>query len=552
MKKNTLPRKCFALCLASIMLLMNGCGSSDTGSNSKNSSDSESGRNTNTAAEYSDESGKITDEAVELTIWKIWQNDYVDLNNLPAVKALEEMTGVKINYITVSWAEASEKFALMLTSGDYPDIIDSAAGSYPGGGETAISDGVYLELTDYIEKYMPNYKAYREGNEEVRKATMTDSGQIFAVYMLRATTDGTLAGEPAWAGLSIRKDWLDQLDKAIPETIDEWHEVLTAFKNEFNAEAPLMINPEGEMVTNSFLSAYGVKSGTGMYLDGNTVKYGPLEEGYRQYVELMRQWYAEGLIDQNFLSNDAGLIPANFAASDRTGAGGNLSGWVNDYYYKMGMTDNEDFWLSAVQAPVLNKGETAQSRMADSIVGSASAITTACKYPEIAAQWMDFMYSEEGLLYNNYGILGETYDIDADGSYYYTDTILNSPENLSSSDYLYQYVRGDGVGLCAWDRFELLSDESDDEVVENPKEIWNSDGTALDIPGAVTMSETEGSEFSLLFSDIKSYVQEKTVSYIIGTDSMDTYDKFVEDIKGMNIAKCIEIQQAAYERYLER
>ncbi len=266
--------------------------------------------------------GLIANGDVTLDIWKVWSNDYIALNDLPAVLALEQVTGGNTNYNTVSWAEATEKFTLMITSGTYPDIIEVLVGSYPGGGEAGIQDGVYMELSGLIDQHMPNYKAIRESDERIRKATMSDSGNIFAIYMMRSLTDGTLAGEPAWGGLSIRQDWLDKLGLEKPVTIDDWYNVLSKFKTELNVEAPLMVNQYGQMDQNSFLSAYGVKSA--MYLDGATVKYGPMQEGYRQYLETMSKWYSEGLIDQNFLSNNAANIPVEYAAMDKTGAGGNL------------------------------------------------------------------------------------------------------------------------------------------------------------------------------------------------------------------------------------
>ena len=38
----------------------------------------------------------------------------------------------------------------------------------------------------------------------------------------------------------------------------------------------------------------------GMYLDGDTIHYGPLEDGYKEYLETMAQWYSDGLIYHDF------------------------------------------------------------------------------------------------------------------------------------------------------------------------------------------------------------------------------------------------------------
>ena len=66
------------------------------------------------------------------------------------------------------------------------------------------------------------------------------------------------------------------------------------------------------------------------------------------------------------------------------------------------------------------------------------------------------------------------------------------------------------------------------------------------------MTADEGTEYNALYTDIQTFVQEKTASYIMGSESLDTFDDFVETLKGMNIERCIEIQQAALDRYNAR
>ena len=80
------------------------------------------------------------------------------------------------------------------------------------------------------------------------------------------------------------------------------------------------------------------------------------------------------------------------------------------------------------------------------------------------------------------------------------------------------------------------------------REVYDSDGTALVLP-KIEMTDAEGDEYNALYTDIQTYVQEKTAGYIMGSEPLDTYGDFVETVKGMNIDRCIEIQQAALDRY---
>ena len=45
-----------------------------------------------------------------------------------------------------------------------------------------------------------------------------------------------------------------------------------------------------------------------------------MEEGYRQFVQQMADWYAEGLLDTDFATVDKSTVQAKFANSEiRTG-----------------------------------------------------------------------------------------------------------------------------------------------------------------------------------------------------------------------------------------
>ena len=75
----------------------------------------------------------------------------------------------------------------------------------------------------------------------------------------------------------------------------------------------------GYDICHSFLSAYGVLGE--FYQENNVVKFGPLEDGYKQWVQLFHDWYAEGLIDPNFITNDAAMMgSADYMGTGKAGA----------------------------------------------------------------------------------------------------------------------------------------------------------------------------------------------------------------------------------------
>ncbi|MCX4316413.1 MAG: hypothetical protein OSJ52_07205 [Lachnospiraceae bacterium] len=82
---------------------------------------------------------------------------------------------------------------------------------------------------------------------------------------------------------------------------------------------------------------------------------------------MFRDWYGEGLIDPNFISNEAALMPsAEYMGTRRAGASTNIWGLTADTYKLQGYNQEENFFLAGVTTPVLNEGDTAQIGMATS------------------------------------------------------------------------------------------------------------------------------------------------------------------------------------------
>lgn len=81
-----------------------------------------------------------------------------------------------------------------------------------------------------------------------------------------------------------------------PKTYDQLHDVLTAFKEDKGADSAFVLPTNG--MNDFVMGGFGV--GQTFYVEDDTIKFGPMEEGFRAYMELMNQWYTEGLIYQDY------------------------------------------------------------------------------------------------------------------------------------------------------------------------------------------------------------------------------------------------------------
>lgn len=487
----------------------------------------------------------------ELTYWKDMPKVLVgvvtDYNEIEWVKEREKRTGVKVTYITPPVGQEDEKFNLMIASNDLPDIIERKWREFPGGPEKAIQQGVIIELNDVFEQYAPSLKHILAENPEEDKEIKTDRG-VYYMFPFLGIDDYV----QTYRGPQIRGDWLEELGLEVPETIDDWTTVLTAFKEEKGATAPLTFRDytkQDSMLVStwSFISAYNTTRDF-FQVDG-AVKFGPLEPGYKDYLTLFNQWYKNGLLDPDYSAQDNSTMIAKIT-SGKSGASIDSSGGNMALVLSTIKQEDPDATYVAAPYPVLNRGDTpnfGQKEFASSPGGSA-AITTACKDVETAARWLDYGYSEEGHMLENFGIEGVTYNM-VDGYPQYSELLTANPD-FTLPQMLAQYARSCYNGPIVQDPRYLEQYLAYDEQ-KSAIPVWTPHDSSKRMP-LVTPTPEESSEFASIMNEIETYVKEMEMRFIMGQESLDNYEAFQEQLKKMNIDRALEIQQMALERYNQR
>lgn len=81
----------------------------------------------------------LTEKDETLSYWFMMQPFMMGYNNYSEkdftyFKEMEARTGVKLDLRAISMFSVSEQFSLMVTSGDYADLIEGATAYYSGGG----------------------------------------------------------------------------------------------------------------------------------------------------------------------------------------------------------------------------------------------------------------------------------------------------------------------------------------------------------------------------------------------------------------------------------
>lgn len=492
------------------------------------------------------------DGGAKLTYW-LGNNlgEYIkNFGTAESLQKIQEATGVEVEYIHPSSAAWEEQFNIMIASGEYTDIMQTNwdSGGYIGGTDKAIQDGVIIPLDEHMDK-LPNYKKAMEAYPDVEKQIRTSEGKhaIFPVW-----SDSTLPN--AHYGMLIRQDWLDKLNLEMPKTIDDWHAVLTAFKtkdpngNGQADEIPLASYKAASF--SAFAAAYGTLYGDFILKDGKMV-YGSVQPEFKEFLAEMNKWYKEGLIDSEFAALEKSTMDANMT-NDISGAsvgyvGGQLGAYLaarqNDPSYK----------LVAAPWPSKTAGSTQYvgwqiTRLYSN--GGAAAISTQCKNVDAALRYLDYFYSPEGTDLLNWGIEGKTYTKE-NGKYQFTDFVIHNPDGKSPVEAITP-ITFTAFGVVP--RITLgeayAGVQYNEPAQKDASRIWGEGDTSL-LTQVYPMTSEDKSEYSSILGEIKAYEAEMFTKFVMGRESLDNFDSYVERMKSYGVTKAEALQQAAYDRYMK-
>lgn len=536
-----LRKKVIALVMGVLMSCsIVGCGSESSTEAAK--TENEAAKTENVGVESSTEASdtEASEERETLTIWSCWTNSSVvsDPGDNYFFQAIEEACNVDLEF--VNSAGGKEALSILTGTGDLPDLIYDWDYNIPDGLQGSLNNGSIIALNDLIDQgKMPNFTAYLATDSEADKLIKNDEGLYAWAPMIRKQDAPTV-----FAGNLIRQDWLDELGLEMPTTMDEVENVLRAFKEQKGADAALAFAWGGY---NSYAQVYGVCEDFYIDADGK-VKYGFIEDGYKDFLTKFNSWYAEGLIDPDAFTQDIDTFYAKMA-TDRNGI---VYGFTGSTFGQIEIMkeENPDINYVAMPYPSLEEGGTFPVDISAYRVNNIGImISSKCEKLDAAARVIDYLYSEEGTMLCNYGQEGVSYEM-VDGEPVLTELVTNDPNGLSIQNALAFYA-GTSNKPHLLERSAAMQTYALD-VQKDSLEVWATPDAKIKLMPSLSMTAEETEEFNTIMTDISTYVSEMKLRFIMGTKSIDDFDKFVEDIKSMNIERAIEIKQAAYDRYLTR
>ncbi|MCZ8515245.1 ABC transporter substrate-binding protein [Paenibacillus filicis] len=529
------------------VVVLSGC-SSDSGKGGETAG-SKSKSAVNPAGQF-----PIVNEKVNLKVLVKGNSSVEDFATNEFTKWLEEKTNIHIQWEVAPEKSATEKLNLVLSSGDYPDVI-MGFGVSPTQMMIFGTQGVFLPLNKLIDQYGVETKRMFQETPSSKDLITAPDGNIYALPQVNECYHCFLS-QRMW----IYKPWLDKLGLQMPTTTEEFYQVLKAFKtkdpngNGKADEIPMAGDPinfrDGvdSFLMNSFIYNPADKR---LYLDNGKVDVSFNKPAFKEGLKYLRMLYSEGLISPLSFTQDANQlkqmgeseVPILGASSGHNmGAVATLNG-------KSGR------WLQYVAVPPLKGPNGVQIAAYNpySVSNGQYVITKSAKNPEAAFRLADFLYNQETTLRSVQGRIGneirwaEKGEIGINGKPAIWKQLVGwgQVQNVHWSQTGPSYRTSD---------LRLGEAASPDQPLEptlykETKEKMEPYKVSVDkVLPPLFFTADQASELADLDKVINDHVKEMIARFVTGDADLDKgWDAYVKNLDNMNLKRYLEIYQTAYD-----
>jgi putative aldouronate transport system substrate-binding protein len=453
------------------------------------------------------------------------------------------MTGATIDWIFPPVGTSREQLTAQQFAGNIRDMPNIMI-TYIGSVDQLIDEGIMWDLTPYIERWMPNYWRYLQADPNRAKAMKTDSGRYWSVGFFRE--DGPFMD--TWSGPSVRKDWLDAQNLPIPRTIADWDRTVQVFKERYNA---MFIFPQGMPI---FAGAFGAYAGytyepfirNGRVLCANT------QPEWRDYLAKLNEWYTRGYLDPDHLTIDYDTFFSK-ALQGQFGLTWSAASWLTALVNNSAAANDGAQWIGI--EPPRGPNNTLASIQGGWGMSNNAWISRSVtpERLELVMRVLDYAFTDEGHLFQNYGLRGDTWDYDAQGRINFLPKFLNDIDQPNVGQVAMKYAgqRGGMSGIQAT-RFVQLTQTT---TAWDAFTSWYSSPEAAyswRLPPGITYTEAEALRNQELGGAIDTYIQESAVRFVTGQTPLSQFDAYVTRLNQMGLAERLATAQAAYDRWQRR
>lgn len=472
-------------------------------------------------------------------------------DNLPVYQELEKRTGVSIDWDIVDGYD--EVMSIRLASSEKLSDIIMLPGYNSGDVMKYGKSGKIIPLEGLLEQYAPNiWRFITEEMPDLKNEMTTADGHIWFIPQ-------NFYGLNYYApyALVIRQDWLEKLDLEVPETLEDWENVMRAFKEKDpngNGEADEIAFTTVDAGFYQWNNAYGYfGSAFGLTAPVTGERYWPDEngtlidqyqtEGFKQLIAWLHGLYEEGLMDPALSRSSSELQALHL--EDRIGVTAFYADDVASWQSVCEANGHDYVKFLMVESPAATEGGKVTHVMRE-LTGHRYAITSDCADPILAIKWIDYCYANpEGLDLMMFGQEGVHWTRNEDGTRVWTDYVSSNPEGLS----VFNVLRKDGANPT---QFTNRTVEFGKMCVPDyiAKQVEPIQANLVNPVATLPATAEEKEELTVYETDLSTYTKETLISFVQGNKSLDEWDSYIQTMKGIGADRVLEIKQTQYDRMM--
>lgn len=481
-------------------------------------------------------------------------------NKRTIFKRLQEKTNVEIDWTAIQADQWSDKISLeMANTKNMTDFIFSAGFSDNDLLKYA-KQGVIIPLEEYIDAYMPNLQAVFEKYPEYRTMCTDTDGHIWALPWIEQLGNEKTAIQTIGNMSFINKKWLDFLNLKVPTTVDEFEQVLIAFRDhaseiqaEFGIDGSIIpmscIVNDGDqdpsLIINGFGEGYGDADKTRHIAVTNDkeVICSATQDGYKEGIEWLHKLYEEGLIDTESFTQEW----STYVAKGKSGRYGVCFSW------DVANIDNLEDWVPLPALTADTRNITPQNGSFTSGFDRGRCVVTAvAENPALVCAWLDQMYDPFQSPQNNWGTYGEDDDFD----------IFELSKNAEGGEMLKHAPLGDASPVevreaeCVGGPLAVLNDYYNVYVtcpddaqyrLDWIKEYYTPDMNLDYVYPNVFMSQEDTKKLSDLQTDIEKLINANKSDWIMNGFTDDDWNQYLSELDGYGLEEYLQI----FQKYLD-
>jgi len=470
------------------------------------------------------------------------------LEEMPVMKDYEARTNVHIQWDAVPQENAVEKKNLLFAGNDLPDVFMNVLN--PTDEIRYGSQKVLIPLNDLIDKYAPNITQMFKDHPEVKKSITTTDGNIYGLPQFFIEPQHVRVPDKFYINVA----WLKKLNLAMPTTIDEFYNVLKAFKtqdpngNGKADEVPVLFYNAAPNATiidyrafNNFFSIFSAFGITDYFMvkDGKVLA-GFMQDGYKDALKFTAKLYAEKLLDnESFTMNEAEARAKGSAPDSVAGTFSKMA--------EFQLVGNDKIPDYDILPPLKGPDGTQVYRVFPTpVLKSMFAITSANKYPEATIRWIDHAFSDVGALEFSNGPENVSWKwIDKDKGVY---TQIAPPEGVSFAEFRHKNTLGAMTPYYNSERLTQVPNAQAKRLAAQVEKVLPY--MPAEIFPDVYVDEAQAQKRADLTATISPYVMSMMAQFITGAADIDKeWTNYIDSLNKMGMNDLLAIQQAAYDVY---